>query len=93
MPITIELPGALQPHANGSASVVLGERCGSVGEALAALAVQWPGVLDRVLTEQGELRPHVNVFVGEENSRFIGGLSAPVPDGSTILILPAVSGG
>ena len=93
MPITIELPGALQAHASGSASVVLAERCGSVGEALAALAVQWPGVLDRVLTEQGELRPHVNVFVDEENSRFIGGLEAPVPDGSTILILPAVSGG
>ena len=93
MPITIELPGALQAHANGSASVVIAKPCASVGEALAALAVQWPGVLDRVLTERGELRQHVNVFVDEENSRFIGGLEAPVPDGSTILILPAVSGG
>jgi molybdopterin converting factor small subunit len=45
------------------------------------------------MTEQGEVRPHVNVFVGEENSRFIGGLSAPVPDGSIVTILPAVSGG
>ena len=93
MPITIELPGALQPHANGSASVVIDSPCASVGEALAALAGKWPGVLDRVLTERGELRQHVNVFVDEENSRFIGGLDAPVPDGSTILILPAVSGG
>ena len=93
MAITIELPGALQAHASGSASIVLEGRCASVGEALAALAVEWPGVLDRVMTECGELRPHVNVFVGEENSRFIGGLDAPVPDGSTILILPAVSGG
>ena len=93
MAITIELPGALQAHASGSTSVVLEERCASVGEALAALATRWPGVLDRVMTERGELRPHVNVFVGEENSRFIGGLAAPVPDGSTILILPAVSGG
>ncbi len=93
MSITIELPGALQAHASGSTSVVLDERCASVGEALAALAIQWPGVLDRVLTEQGALRPHVNVFVGDQNSRFIGGLDAPVPDGSTLLILPAVSGG
>ena len=93
MAITIELPGALQAHASGSASVLIEEPCASVGEALAALASQWPGVLDRVLTERGELRQHVNVFVDEENSRFIGGLDAPVPDGSTILILPAVSGG
>ena len=93
MSITIELPGALQAHARGSASVVLEEPCASVGDALAALAIRWPGVLDRVMTEQGELRPHVNVFIDEENSRFIGGLEAPVPDGSTILILPAVSGG
>ncbi len=93
MSVTIELPGALQAHASGSATVVLSERCTSVGAALAALAAQWPGVLDRVLTEQGEIRPHVNVFVDEENSRFIGGLDAPVPDGGRILILPAVSGG
>ena len=93
MAVTVELPGALQPHARGSTLVVLGRPCTSVADALEALAEQWPGVLDRVITEQGELRPHVNVFVDEQNSRFIGGLDAPVPDGSTILILPAVSGG
>ena len=93
MAVTVELPGALQAHACGSALVVLRRPCTSVGDALDALAEQWPGVLDRVMTEQGELRPHVNVFVDEQNSRFIGGLAAPVPDGSTILILPAVSGG
>jgi molybdopterin converting factor small subunit len=93
MAVTVELPGALQAHACGSALVVLERECATVGAALEALAEQWPGVLDRVMTEQGELRPHVNVFVDEENSRFIGGLGAPVPDGSTILILPAVSGG
>ena len=93
MAITIELPGALQAHASGSASVVIDRPCDSVRAVLEALAEQWPGVLDRVLTERGELRQHVNVFVGDENSRFIGGLHAPVPDGSTILILPAVSGG
>ena len=93
MAVTVELPGALQTHARGSVLVVLARPCSSVGDALDALAEQWPGVLDRVMTEQGELRAHVNVFVDEQNSRFIGGLNAPVPDGSTILILPAVSGG
>jgi molybdopterin converting factor small subunit len=93
MAITIELPAALQPHARGSAVIVVDRPCGSVNDVLTALATEWPGVRDRVVTEQGELRPHVNVFVGEENSRFIGGLEASVPDGSTITILPAVSGG
>ena len=93
MAITVELPGALRPHARGNAAVVIDRPCGSVREVLRELAARWPGVLDRVVTEQGELRPHVNVFVGEENSRFMGGLAAGVPDGSVVTILPAVSGG
>jgi molybdopterin converting factor small subunit len=73
--------------------VTIDRPCHSVADVLTALRAQWPGVLDRVMTEQGDLRPHVNVFVDEENSRFIGGLSARVPDGSIVTILPAVSGG
>ena len=73
---------------------MLDERCATVGDALAALAARWPGVRDRMMDEQGTLRPHVNVFVGDENVRFLGGLAAPLPTGaSTITILPAVSGG
>jgi molybdopterin converting factor small subunit len=93
MSITFELPRALQPFARGKRVVRLDGRYTTVRDALAALAAQSPGVVDRVLTEQGELRPHVNVFVGEESVRFIGGLAAPVSDGNTIVIVPAVSGG
>jgi molybdopterin converting factor small subunit len=50
-------------------------------------------VRDRVLTDQGAVRPHVNVFVGPESIRFTGGLDTPVSDGAEISILPAVSGG
>jgi molybdopterin synthase sulfur carrier subunit len=91
--ITIELPRALQPYARGSTAVVIDQRCATVGDALTALASQWPGVLDRVLNERGELRPHVNVFVDEDSIRFLGGLEAPLAEGSTIVIVPAVSGG
>jgi molybdopterin converting factor small subunit len=52
-----------------------------------------PALTDRVLTEQGELRRHVNVFLGEESIRFIDGLATTVADGATITIVPAVSGG
>jgi sulfur-carrier protein len=91
--ITVELPGALRPFAHGSEVVTLEERCATVGEALEKLERHWPGVRDRILDEQGTLRPHVAVFVGEESIRYRGGLHAPVTDGSTIVILPAVSGG
>ena len=91
--ISVELPGALRPFARGNTVVTLNEPCATVGEALEKLERQWPGVRDRVLDEQGSLRPHVAVFVGEESIRYRGGLGAPLPDGSTIVILPAVSGG
>jgi molybdopterin converting factor small subunit len=93
MPITVALPGALEPYARGDRLVVLQERCANVREVLSALRQQWPGIVDRVLTEQGEIREHVNVFVGEESVRFAGGLAAPVAEGDTIEIIAAVSGG
>lgn len=90
--ITVEVPGALEAYASAR-TIVLDAPCATVGEALHALGARCPGVLDRVLDERGALRPHVNVFVGEENARFGGGLGAAVRDGCTITILPAVSGG
>lgn len=91
--ITVELPGALRPYARGSEVVTLDERCATVGDALERLERHWPGVRDRVLDEQGALRPHVAVFVGDESIRYRGGLAAPLAEGSRIVILPAVSGG
>jgi molybdopterin converting factor small subunit len=91
--ITIELPGALQPYAHGSSTVTVRDRCATVRDALTALADQHPGVLDRVMDEQGQVRPHVNVFVDERSIRFLDGLETPVGKGSVIVIVPAVSGG
>jgi molybdopterin converting factor small subunit len=52
-----------------------------------------PGVRDRVVNEQGAVRQHVNVFVGDESIRYTGGLDTPLAEGSEISIVPAVSGG
>jgi molybdopterin converting factor small subunit len=93
MAISVVLPQALTPYSRGSGTVLVNEACSTVGDALAAVAAKWPAVTDRVLTEQGELRRHVNVFVGEESIRFLDGLSTVVEDGDTIMIVPAVSGG
>jgi molybdopterin converting factor small subunit len=93
MAISVVLPQALTPYSRGAGMIVVDRACATVAEALASVAAQWPAVTDRVLTEQGELRRHVNVFVGEESIRFLDGLATPVADGATITIVPAVSGG
>ena len=93
MAVTIELPGALRPFAGGSAEVVLDERCGTVGDVLGALARRHAGVADRVMDERGRVRQHVNVFVDGDNIRFLDGLGTAVGEGSTVVIVPAVSGG
>lgn len=91
--ILVELPGALRPYAGGKVSIALEERCATVADVLAAVGSQAPGVLDRVTDEQGQVRPHVNVFVNEASIRFLDGLSTSTPDGTRILIVAAVSGG
>jgi molybdopterin converting factor small subunit len=93
MEITFALPGALQPFAGGAPEVTLDAGGATVADALAALAGRHGGVVDRVLTERGEVRQHVNVFVDGDNIRFLAGLETPVARGSTITIVPAVSGG
>jgi molybdopterin synthase sulfur carrier subunit len=66
---------------------------GTLRDSLAALFAEHPGIRDRVLTEQGEIREHVNVFVGETLARSADGLATPVTTGVEISIIPAISGG
>jgi molybdopterin synthase sulfur carrier subunit len=91
--ITVELPNVLCSYTDQNPSLVLDEPCGTVGEALAALGRKSPGALDRIMAEQGEVRRHVNLFVNGENVRFLDGLGTAVPNGATIFVLAAVSGG
>ena len=93
MPVTFQIPGYLRTFTAGKSQVTVSRCPDNVGAALDALWELHPGVRDRVLNERGEVRQHVNVFVGNESIRFTGGLTTPVPDGSEIWIVPAVSGG
>lgn len=88
----IVLPEALRELAGGRAVVEVGVRH-SVGAVLGALSASHPGLYDRLMTEQGALRPHVNIFVDGENIRFTGDLGTRVGEGSEIFVLPAISGG
>jgi molybdopterin converting factor small subunit len=93
MAVTFRIPSYLATFAKGDSSVVLQDVPATVQDALSALWMQCPGLRDRIVDEQGEVRQHINIFVGNECIRFTGGLTTTVPDGSEILIVPAVSGG
>jgi molybdopterin converting factor small subunit len=93
MSVTFMIPGPLRPLAHDRAEVRLAAAAGPLSEALAQLWSECPAVRDRVLTERGEVRPHINIFVDGESIRDGGGLATRVRDGAEIFILPAVSGG
>ena len=90
---TFQIAGYLTEFAGGRAEIKLAGEPESVGEALAALWQQHAGLRDRVLTEQGEVRPHVNVFVNSQVVRRDQVLQVPISGDTEICIMPAVSGG
>ena len=94
MKLTFRIQGPLLAFTGGR-KVVEAEAASAdtVQEALDQLWRLYPGLRDRVLTEQGQVRQHVNVFVGADSIRDTGGLSTPVRDHAEIAIIPAVSGG
>ena len=92
MPVTIHLNGHLKAFSNGEVEVVLPDKYETVSDALGALWKVHAGVRDRVLNEQGEIRQHVNVFVGTDDIKRKNGLATALKSDS-IYIFNAVSGG
>jgi sulfur-carrier protein len=93
MTVRFVIPGPLTPLTAGRSAVDVQTSATTLRDALQTLFTAYPGLRDRIATEQGELRQHVNVFVGKEDSRFTGGLATPVRDGAEISIIPAITGG
>jgi len=91
--VVFYIPSYLRVYANGKAEVRLNTGGQTVAEALADLWSDCPALRDRVLTEQGEIRQHLNIFVGQDNIKDGGGLATVIVDPSEITILPAISGG
>ena len=90
---TFQIAGYLTEFAGGRAEIRLEGAPANVGEALSELWRQHAGLRDRVLTEQGEVRPHVNVFVNSQVVRRDEVLQIPIKGDTEICIMPAVSGG
>ena len=93
MTVRFLVPGALTPLAGGRSALEVETSGNTLRDALQAVFAAYPGLRERVANEQGELRPHVNVFVGKEESRFTGGLATQISEGAEISIIPAISGG
>ena len=88
MAVTFLIPSPLRPFAAGKSRIVIEPSSTTLAGALEALWKLYPGIRDRVVTEQAQIREHINVFVGNENVRHTGGLQTPILDGAEITILP-----
>jgi sulfur-carrier protein len=93
MAMVVMIPGALRELAGNRSEVRIEAPAGPLSAALARLWAECPAVRDRVITEAGRVRPHINIFVDGENIRDAAGLDTAVPADAEIFILPAVSGG
>jgi sulfur-carrier protein len=91
--LTFVISGPLRELAGNRSEIRVTGPASSVADALSLLWVEQPAFRDRVITELGELRPHLNLFVDGECIRFTEGFATPVREGSEIVILPALSGG
>ncbi|MGY6502549.1 MAG: ubiquitin-like small modifier protein 1 [Acidimicrobiales bacterium] len=91
MSVTVRVPTTLRTLTAGASEVEVD--AGTVGEVFDALESAHPGFKERLLDEEGQLRRFVNVFVSDDDVRFLDGLATPVPDGETVSIIPAVAGG
>jgi molybdopterin synthase sulfur carrier subunit len=90
MPVEVRIPTVLRTYTGGEKAV---DASGSSLSALIDdLEANHPGLRDRLI-ENGDLRRFVNVYVNDEDVRFLGGLQAPVTDGDQVVVLPAVAGG
>lgn len=91
MSVVVRLPGQLRVLVGGVGEIPV--EATTVREAIDAVDVAFPGLATRVLDADGELRRFVNVFVADEDVRFLDGLDTVLKPGQTVSLVPAVAGG
>jgi molybdopterin converting factor small subunit len=91
MAVEVRIPTILRKH-TGGARVVHGEGT-TVGEVLDRIDKEHPGLRGAIVAEGGDLHRFINVYLNDEDIRFLGSLQTPVAEGDTLSILPAVAGG
>jgi len=91
MAVTVKVPTQLRTLTDGAAEVSI--EGATVREVVQRLESQHPGMGARLLDDSGALRRFLNVYVDDEDVRFLDGIETPVPEGSKVSIIPAVAGG
>lgn len=91
MAVTVRIPQPLRSLTGGQATVT--GNGGSLRACIDALEQQYPGLRERLMDENGELRRFVNIYVNGDDVRFINGLDTELKDGDEVSIVPAVAGG
>jgi molybdopterin converting factor small subunit len=89
--VIVRIPYALQPFTKGAAEITV--EALNLRHALSVIDQIHPGVCARVLTPEGDIRPNVNLFVGDTSARNLDGLNTSLDDGAVVSIIPAVAGG
>jgi molybdopterin converting factor small subunit len=90
MAVRIEIPTPLREHTAGKADVEV--KGGTVQEALADLVKQYPAISPKLFND-GKLRPYINIFLNDEDIRYLDEMQTAVKDGQLIALIPAVAGG
>jgi molybdopterin synthase sulfur carrier subunit len=91
MAVTVRIPTTMRPISGGSSTVQVDGA--TLADVLSNLEAAHPGFRERLFDDDGSLRKFVNVFVSDDDVRYLDGLATATPDGTTVSIIPAVAGG
>ncbi len=87
----VKIPTPLRRHTQGASYVEVNGA--QVRDALDDLSTRYPTVRERLFDNQGQVKPHLNIFLNNEDIRFLNGLDTTLRDGDTVVLLPALAGG
>ena len=89
--VDVRLPTVLRPEAGGQSTVTV--KGSTIGDVLRELVSEFPGMSGQLLNEDGSLHRFVNVYVNDDDVRYLESLDTPVKEGDEVFLLPAVAGG
>lgn len=88
---TLRIPTPLRAYTGGKSEVTVAGA--KISEALADLTTQYPAIKPHLFNENGDLRPFVNLFIGESNIKDLQGVETPIKDGDRVMLIPSIAGG
>lgn len=91
MSVSVRIPTILRTYTNGESKV--SAEGGTLSAVIEDLDASYPGIKGRILDEQGAIRRFVNVYVGNDDVRFIDGVDTATAEGAQVSVIPAVAGG